>query len=39
MLLLQKVMWCDETQEDRMYESCIRIETKIREIDKVKYKQ
>ena len=41
MLLFQKVMWCDETQEGatRMNESYIRIKTKIRENDKVKYKQ
>ena len=41
MFLFQKVMWCDETQKGniRMNESYIRIRTKIRENDKVKYKQ
>ena len=41
MFLFQKVMWCDETQKGniRMNESYIRIRTKIRVNDKVKYKQ
>ena len=46
MFLFQKVIWCDamrcdETQKGniRMNEFYIRIRTKIRENDKVKYKQ